>query len=241
MEKRVISNAVMLTERDLEILEFIIDMKFSSVQAVFKKFFQKTRSETEAKSQAWAQKRLFQLEKAKFLTAVYNFADRTKYYSGTFKSYYALKNLNPQLMLLKPTGSIDQRTFSHDKTVLDLRVLLEESGKSTLWISERKLKAQPELVQGLSPKYIPDGIYLTPSGEKIAFELEISTKAKERYREKVRRYVYLLRSSQSEKPFHRIQFVCATDIVRKHIERETKLYPQFFSVESLNQYFPNNK
>lgn len=233
--------ALELTDRDLEILRFVIEMRFSSVEAVFKKFFYVTRTEAVAKSQAWAQKRLSQLEKAKFLSAVYNFADRTKYFSGTLKAYYALSNLNPQLSLVKPTGGVDQRTFGHDRTLLDLRIQFEDRALAKDWISDRQLRATPELTGGLSGTYVPDAIYTTPSGEKVALELEISTKAKDRYREKVKRYVYLLRSSKEVKPFQRVQFICATEVVKRHLERETKLYPEYFSVEPLGLYLPLKK
>ena len=227
-----------LTERDLKIIEFILEMKFSSKEDVFQKFFKLTRSNHESKSLAWARKRLSQLEKAKFLKSEYNFGCSTRYFAVTFKGYYVLKNFQPEKNWIKPIGGMDIRTFDHDEKIIKIRLQLESTKKITSWLSDRKLRCFPELAGGLTGGYVPDGIYTMPDGTNIAFELEIALKGKDKYREKIRKYICLLKSSGSEKPFSKVHFVYAKDIVGKHLMRETKLYPELFTIESLANYQP---
>ena len=66
-EKSKSAKSVVLTDRDFEVLEFIMDMKFAGVDEVFEKFFKVTLSNEPAKSSLWAKKRLMQLEQGKFL------------------------------------------------------------------------------------------------------------------------------------------------------------------------------
>ncbi len=58
---------VELVARDLEILEFILDMKFAGGSEVFTKFFSRVGNDQEATSTKWAKKRLMQLERGGFL------------------------------------------------------------------------------------------------------------------------------------------------------------------------------
>ena len=78
-EKRTSAKNIVLTVRDFEILEFIMDMKFAGVEEVFEKFFKITLANESAKSSEWARKRLCQLEKANFLKSARSFSESTRY------------------------------------------------------------------------------------------------------------------------------------------------------------------
>lgn len=237
-ERRSLARNLSLTERDFEILEFIMDMKFSGIYEVFEKFFRVTQSNGEAKSSEWAKKRLFQLEKAKFLKSVRSFSEATRYYTTTFKAYYAITNFKPEANVGKPNGGFDQRTFVHDRMVLQSRLLLESQGLVTSWLSDRKLRSSTELSGGLTSLYIPDAIYKLPSGEKVAFELEIAVKAKSRYQDKIKKYVQLMRAQNAQhKIFDRVHYVCAKESVAEHLEKETRIYGDLFKIERLDTFF----
>lgn len=237
-EKRNIVRNVSLTERDFEILEFIMDMKFSGIYEVFEKFFRITQLNEIAKSTDWAKKRLFQLEKAKFLKSVKSFSEATRYYTTTFKAYYAIANFKPEVTVTKPNGGFDQRTFNHDRMVLRSRLLMESQGLVTSWLSDRKLRSSSELSGGLTSLYIPDAIYKLPSGEKVAFELEIAVKGKSRYQDKIKKYVHLMRARDVQhKIFDRVHYVCAKVSVAEHLEKETRIYGDLFKIERLDTFF----
>ena len=226
-----------ITNRDIEIIEFLIEMKFASAGEVFSKFFKITRNGETACSTEWAKKRLKQLEKHKFIKSVYSFSDSTRFFVATLKGYYALSALCPEKEICKPVGGFDIRTFAHDRRVLDARIFLEQKESISGWLSERKLKSTPRLCQGLSSQYIPDAIYKTKNGESVAFELEIAAKAKSRYRDKIQRYLSLLRSQKVDKPFERVEYVCAKEGVFNLLKQETKIYGDLFSVKRLDEYF----
>ena len=197
-EKRINTKNIILTDRDFEILEFIMDMKFSGLEDVFEKFFKVTRANDIAKSMEWARKRLLQLEQAKYLRSVRSFSESTRFFVATLKAYHVLANHKPGAIISKPSQGIDQRTFIHDKLVLSGRRQLEEDLKVTSWISDRKLRSSTELSGGLTALYVPDGIYTLPTNQKVAFELEIAVKAKGRYHDKVKKYVQLMRTSSEQ-------------------------------------------
>lgn len=237
-EKRTSAKNIVLTERDFEILEFIMDMKFAGVEEVFEKFFKITLANESAKSSEWARKRLCQLEKANFLKSVRSFSESTRYYVTTFKAYYALTQFNPEKFVGKLSGGFDQRTFLHDRGVLRARLHLESLQLVRVWMSDRKLKSSTELAGGLSVQYVPDAIYVTPAGARVAFELEIAVKAKSRYQDKIKKYVQLMRSTNMQhKVFDRVQFVCAKDTVAKFLVKETRIYGELFEVVTVDRFF----
>lgn len=237
-EKRTSAKNIVLTERDFEILEFIMDMKFAGIEEVFERFFKITMSNESAKSSEWARKRLCQLEKANFLKSVRSFSESTRYYVTTFKAYYALTQFNPEKFVSKPSGGFDQRTFLHDRGVLRARLHLESLRLVNLWLSDRKLKSSTELAGGLQVQYIPDAIYITPAGVRIAFELEIAVKAKGRYQDKIKKYVQIMRSTNSQhKVFDRVHFVCAKETVAKFLIKETRIYGELFEVVTAENFF----
>ena len=239
-ENKQIKN-VELTARDFEIIQFIIEMKFSSVDEVFRKFFKLKLNAELAKSQAWAKKRLQQLEKARFIKSVYSFSESTRFYVGTYLGYYALAQMKPLEFLVKPHSGFDQRVFNHDQQVLNCRLHLEESRSGSDWISERKLKSDPKALKNLTQLYIPDGVYTSTSGQKVAFELEIAMKAKSRYKDKIKKYINIIRSEKAEaKLFDRVHYVCAKDTLKSYLIKETRIYGAFFKIETLSEFLSTN-
>lgn len=237
IEKKSNPKTVVLAPRDLEIIEFILDMKFASSDEVFEKFFKVTRFNETAKNDLWAKKRLFQLEQGNFLRSVRAFSESTRFFTVTRKGYYALSQVYPEKILSKPMGAFDQRTFIHDRTVLKCRMWIESNLPSANWISERRLKSSTELACGLSSLDIPDGVFDHPALGRVAFELEIAHKNQARYTKKIKRYVHLLRSTEvSGRKFDCIIFVCLKEPVRIRLEKEARLYGSMFKVLSLQDF-----
>lgn len=236
-DRKIKSKNVILTERDAEIIEFIIEMKFAAIEDVFEKFFKVKQNQTDAKSDLWARKRLLQLEQGRFLKAHKLHQEKTTFYTATFKGYYAISNLRPDKLICKPIGGFDSRTYGHDRTVLKCRLALESHLRITNWISDRKLKSYPELTGGLSTDQVPDGIFALPAGQSVALELEIARKAKVRYQNKVRRYVALMRSTDtSRRKFENVIFVCAKTTVKDLLVAETKIYGKLFKVFTTSEF-----
>ncbi len=240
-ENKQIKN-VELTARDFEIIQFIIEMKFSSVDEVFRKFFKLKLNAELAKSQAWAKKRLQQLEKARFIKSVYSFSESTRFYVGTYLGYYALAQMKPLEFLVKPHLGFDQRVFNHDRQVLNCRLNLEESKSGSDWISERKLKSDPQVMKNLTALYIPDGLYTSVTGQKIAFELEIAIKSKSRYKDKIKKYVNIIRSEKNKsRLFDHVHYVCAKDTLKSHLMKETRIFGALFKIETIAEFLSSNE
>ena len=125
-----------------------------------------------------------------------------------YSTHYALLNIFPEKAICKPVGGFDHRTFKHDQLVLKCRLDLERQQNITNWISDRRLKASAELSGGLTALQVPDAIYSTADGQKVAFEIEISRKEKSRYSSKITKYVSLVRQGEAKRKFAKVLFVC---------------------------------
>jgi predicted CopG family antitoxin len=55
-----------LKKRDVEILKFVLEMKFVSIEEVYEKFFKVKMNGEKSKSDWWARDRVYQLKKMGF-------------------------------------------------------------------------------------------------------------------------------------------------------------------------------
>lgn len=223
---------VELTRRDLEVLEFILEMKFASVDEVFEKFFSKLSGDGEvAASSEWARKRLRQLMDAGYLRTEIGIGMRERVFIPSFKTYHALTNLNSGSMIPKPTRGLDFRTFVHDRELLLLRLKYERELGDVAWISDRRLKQGLAEVYGIHSIDVPDAIVRLPDFGLVVVELEIAMKSRKRYREKIARYVRLIRD-QRAKPVgvRKVIFHCLKPAVVNALQQESKLYSGMIEV-----------
>lgn len=213
-------------------------MKFASVIDIHQKFFKITRSGRESVSVLWAKKRLFQLERAGFLLRLRTYSEGNRYYAVSNAGYDLVSVIEPFRFFCKPVRETDFYTFEHDKHVLRARLLIESKNPGVVWISEKMLSENPEHQPLFSKELRPDGIYILSCGRKIAFEFEIALKAKARYREKIKGYVDLIRSSVgADRAVDSVYFVCAKDLVFKNLIFESEIYGDMFRVELASKFF----
>lgn len=232
---------VVLSDRDYEVLEFILEMKFASLDEVCAKFFQGSPVNQNVVGYWYAKKRLAQLEQAGFLESTKKFSETKRFYFAKQKAYSAVTNLFPEKTIPRATGSIDGRTVAHDYLLLRLRLELEKRHQAHFWISDRSLKIQTGILAQLSEAYSPDGIYKSLQGSAVAFELEISLKAKSRYQDKVKRYVQWIREHRNDQTaFKTVHYVATNEAVKKHLDNYTAIYPDLFKVEMVGEYFTGN-
>lgn len=237
-KKSIRYRAVVLVERDYDILEYILEMKFASLQNVFEKFFSRLQSGEEAKSNEWATRRLQQLTKAGFLKAAYSFSHRARFYLLTNKGYEVLRKGRLSLDPLGPSFTIDHRTFDHDRLVLESRIMLENRRAASCWVSDKRLRSSRELAGGLVLSHVPDGLFVNERGEKVAFELEYSVKPRKVLEEKIRRYVMMIRSSDERlRVFDRVLYVCARPMSYERVKKEIEIYGDLIEVMMLDQFF----
>lgn len=136
---------------------------------------------------------------------------------------------------------IDVRTFDHDIQVMKSRLALEDSEKVQDWQSDRQLKGQySEYFQFKGSRdSAPDGVYKSLNGKIIAFEYEIAQKSKQRYRDKVRRYVECIRRREpTDGPkYDHVRIVCEKASVYKILKDATAIYRDYFTIEMAGDFF----
>lgn len=223
---------VELVERDLKVLEFILEMKFAGYSEVFEKFFSAPRTGGSTESMEWARKRLRQLEQAGFLQSEVSLLGGSKVYVVTLKGYYALSRVFPERGFPKPNVGLDLRTFAHDRELILFRLEVENGNGDVAWISDKKLKHGDGEVFGLSGGDVPDGLMKIPVLGWVAVEIEIATKARQRYRDKVQFYLKLIRDRKGESnAVQLVRFICLRESCFKILSDECSAYGDYFSVE----------
>jgi hypothetical protein len=219
-----------LTERDLEILGFLLEMKFATVKDLQQKFFRKRKDGNQSTSEWYTRERMGLLYKHGLVNSVrFRFTDY-KYFVATKSAFNILEgHLKTDGCYTKPLRKVDIRTFEHDSLVMKLRLKLEETEEIRHWQSERSLKRQLFAEnQNLIRDYIPDGIYENQHGERVAFELELTMKSKEKYRQKVAKYHRIVARRDPNPPlsFERVRFICSSPGILEALQRESKIYYQ---------------
>lgn len=232
-----IEEKIWLTNRDLAIISYVCEMKFAGLEDLHFKFFKNLKNGNESNSLWWARERLSALEKDGFLERKYAFDERVSYYLGTLKGYKTLQLRSTEALAVRPVDKINHNTFNHDKMVIEVRNKLEAMGKVKQWHSDRKLFCFPELNQHVDKWNQPDGIFITPGGEVVALEVEISRKTNEHYREKIKAYVGIVRKQEVlPTSIKKILYVTGNVSTHNAIKTEVKLYQQYFTLMTIEEF-----
>jgi hypothetical protein len=226
--------SVRLTSRDLDILEFINDMKFASVKEIHERFFVR-RFDQENRPIFAARNRLYLLSAAGLLTTEKIADPDLTAFVVTQQGVAQLLNFKPMRTHPKPLGKVDLAVFQHDYAVLKARLFLEKHGTVSAWMSERLMEAELKITGGLATDYHPDAIYVLPNGERVAFEYERTQKNKDRYQKKVDKFYDLIKSSDAP-AFHKVQYVCAATAIQKALSTMTEMYRELFQVELVEDF-----
>lgn len=225
-----------LTKRDVDICRFLLDMKFSSVEEIHQKFFKVTLLGNESRGLRAAWRRLQTLEKLGFIKALHHFKFLKRFYIPTLAAYKLVSENFPSEIIPYPTKSIDIRTFEHDLEVIRTRLHLENIKEANSWKSDRLLRSLPEFSSLIEKKNVPDGVYIDPQSKRVCFEYERATKAKERYRTKIKTYVNEIRRESSTRLFEKVFFLCENPHVAKILEEEAKIYGSLFKIQTIAEF-----
>lgn len=231
-----------LTERDLELMRFICEMKFASTTNVYENFFKVLKTGDESKSRRWVQRRLRRIESEGLLMRMFSHQIRESLFVTTPKGYRVCEEVISSRKLPRPSFGINYNTFDHDWLMIRIRRALEKSGEARVWFSERVLLANPDLLDGFSQDYFPDGVYEAPDGTLIAVELEISRKVRSLYREKLNRYVkYMRETNGSKTAIKSVTILVAKTAVRKVIEDEARIFGDYFRILPLGEFLAQHQ
>jgi hypothetical protein len=240
--------------RDYEIMRFILEQKFCSLEAIYFRFFdvRKTPTEPLPKNLWTTRQRLSKLRALAFI--------KTEKVPSSGRAHFLLtpfghKILTTQLkeaILIRPAGRIDFSLYEHDVRITMIRALTESKGKCLSWYSEKWLKASPILIDEKHKYHFakdlrPDAFFINSKTEKIALELEIARKARSRIEEKIRIYDGLLEENYNGignirfKVLDKVWFITTKPVVMRFLQKmiETKSrYPMCYRVDFYDQIVP---
>jgi hypothetical protein len=206
-----------LTDRDFEIFAFLLEQKFASLEQIYFRFFDARVKVTDPMPAGLhvTRQRLQILKRNGFIKSEKVYSEARSLYLLTGLGVTALRAKKPHLADLKVINQIDFRNYDHDTKVNDCRIAIERTGKIIRWLPERKLRAQgfesDFSWDELPSELVPDGIFITSKGERVAFEIETTPRKKSRYEEKLLGFRSVMLGS---KPLiHRVIWVGYTDRV----------------------------
>jgi hypothetical protein len=204
-----------LTDRDVEILGFLLDQKFASLEQLYFRFFdaRKAVSEPLPPNLHVTRQRLQVLKRAGLVTSQRVFSEPRSLYLLSPFGYQIFRGRRPHDAFAPPPRTVDFRNYEHDTKVNDCRIAIERRGKVMRWLPERRLQ-----MQGFESQYswhelprelVPDGIFISSKGERIAFEIETTPRKKSRYEDKRDGFLSVMRGT--EPLIHRVFWVGFTD------------------------------
>jgi hypothetical protein len=179
-----------LTDRDYDILSFLLDQKFASLEQLYFRFFDGRVKVTDPlpKNLFVTRQRLSILRRADFIATQRVFSEAKSLYLLSPKGFQLLRSKRPHDAYAAPPRDVDFRNYEHDTKVNDCRIAIERTGKLMKWISERRLRKEGFESQfsdyQLPEEIVPDGIFVSSKGERIAFEIESTPRKKSRYEDK---------------------------------------------------------
>lgn len=211
-----------LTPRDYDIFGFLLDQKFASLEALYFRFFDARQSPSEPlpDNLAVARQRLGILKRAGLVSSERVYSDPKSLFLLTPLGYQLFRMRRSDDAYASPVTSVDFRNYEHDQALNYCRVAIERQGKSMRWFSERRLRMEgfqvPDVRFELPESIVPDAIFISSKGERIAFELEYTHRKKSRYQWKIEQYQGVMGGS---KPLlHQVLFVGGTERVYRDLE-----------------------
>lgn len=228
-----------LTDRDYEILAFLLDQKFASLEQLYFRFFDAREKVTDPlpNNLFVTRQRLSKLRQVDLLTTTKVFSEAKSLYLLSPKGLQVFRDRRPHDAYANAVRDIDFRGYEHDTKVNDCRIAIERTGKVMKWISERKIRMQgfesEFSAHTLPEEIIPDGIFVSSRGERIAFEIETTPRKKSRYEEK--RYAFSEVMRGSEPLLHKVFWVGSTDRIMSDLKSVTR-EQKGFVVESYDHF-----
>lgn len=182
---------IRISDLDLDILNFISDMKFASSELVRERFFAD-------KGERYPKKRLKDFEDHGLLGSALEWGGRSFSYFITENGTKLLQRKGRDVVPYGLKG-LDLKNYEHDKMLSQIRVRLEIQGKAKGWISERQIRNKKlSLRVSDNDQIIPDAYAQNVKGEDLIVELEVSRKSNERIKKLLKNYQMYFVGSKNE-------------------------------------------
>lgn len=233
-----------LTQRDYEIFLFLLDQKFATLESLYFRFFDQRKSTNEAlpENLAVARQRLGILKRAGLVFTERVYSESKSLYLLSPLGYRFFEGRMPSDAYAGPVKAVDFRNYEHDQAVNYCRVVIERGGKCLKWYSERRIRKLGFIHNGieLPGTIVPDGVFISSKGERVAFEYEGTHRKKTRYAFKMDEYERVLRGR--DPLFNQVVFVSGSQRVHEDLKELMGVRSQFM-LESygyfLKKLFPS--
>lgn len=228
-----------LTDRDVEILAFLLDQKFASLEQIYFKFFDTRAQVTDPlpKGLHVTRQRMAVLRRAGLISTERVYSESRSLYLLTQSGFQLFRSRRPHDAFAQPMKSVDFRNYEHDTKVNDCRIAIERTGKVIKWIPERRLRMEgfesEFSFRSLPRELVPDGIFISSKGERIAFEIETTYRKKSRYEDK--RDAFFSVMIGENQLIHRVFWVGFTDRIYSDL-KEVAGRAEGFSIESYSHF-----
>lgn len=201
---------MLLTNRDMEIMRFINDFGFCEMPQIERRFgLNKPRSYKVVK----------RLINAGLVLHEYVLRNR--------HGIYRLTREGAECTDLPMLKYVSLGSYIHQLTVIDVHLKLMQRFPEADWVSERRLR-RDKFLSGRFDRFghVADGILLFSDGKRIAIEVELTMKGKDRLGKIIRGYVL-------DRSISGVWYYCASDIVDK-IKKVTD-WTKYISVYELDE------
>ena len=198
-----------ITERDIELMGWILEQKFMTEKQVRQVFWKGT-----TKKSRNAYKRMNELQKAGFLRTNDKSTYREAIYTVSTKGIRELRAFNRNRGLGE-TSDVGYTNYKHDSVVTDIRIMFHGWGY-TDWVSERVLSKRNDLRQ------VPDGM-IFHRDRYTAIEYESSQKSKHRYREIFNNYEF-------DRHVDQVLYIVGTPELAEKVSKEASLCSKLYFV-----------
>lgn len=183
---------MLITNRDIKIMKFINEFGFCEMPQIEKRFnLKKPRS----------YQIMQRLIKEGLVLHQYIFRHK--------HGVYHLTRAGASYTDLPMLKYVSLGSYLHQLTVVNVYLELIQRFPNATWISERRLKRDKFLEKGFfSPGHVADGMLIFPDDKKIAIEVELAMKAKDRLKGIIDNYAI-------DCSIDAVWYYCAPEIVDK--------------------------
>lgn len=206
---------IRITERDLEILNFINDFGFCEMPQLEKRFnLRKPKN-------YMLINRLIKIGLVKHERLFYG-----------RHGIYRLTRKGARNTPLPPLNRVVLGNYIHDIKLMEIYLKLRELYPEAQWISERKLK-QEKYTDGVGKKgHLPDGMLIFPDGKEVAIEVELTAKDR-------RRVERILKWYTGKFDIKEVWYYCSPSIVAYMQNKAAKM--AFVKVKRLDELLGKDK
>ncbi|QDK37978.1 hypothetical protein [Bdellovibrio sp. NC01] len=219
-----------LTKIEIEMLKYILEMRYMTMDQLIRKFYDGGKVEG-------ALKRLFDREliktKDKELTLESLVLLTLKGREEVVKAY-------PEKRLPELYSKVFPFRVNHDLHINNLRIRFEELGFLSKYISEEQLRTVPFFLREF--KDLPDAVCMKANGKGYFMEMEISGKGLKQYRERMDLYSKVLKTDEmKQQQIEGVIFFCTDEKVMGDIKRALPPDTKNYSVMPYKKYFEDLK